>query len=89
MQYELKEVKLLGKPGDKEFKEIQNGQPVTVTKYGINIVIVTKIVGQPYSGFCNNDMTFFELDKSKTIDQEQVRMNAFAAQYIANKYPNT
>lgn len=90
MQYKLKDVKPIGKPGDRKFQEKdQNGQPIIVVKYGINILITTEIVGQTYNGFCNNDAVFFELDKAKTIDQEQIRMDAFATQYVATKYPNT
>ena len=83
MQYELKEVKAVSKPFIKK-----EGIP-PVEKYGINIMITTKIIDQPYIGFCNNDNVFFELSKTDTIDQSEVKMNDFAVNYVATKYPNT
>ena len=81
MQYVLKEVKAVSNP----FTKKVNG----IDKYGINIVVTTGIVSQTYIGFCNCDNMFFELNKSDTIDQSQTKMNAFATQFVATKYPNT
>lgn len=82
MQYELKSVKAIGNPFT---KSLPNGG----SKYGINIIVKTGIVGNTYSGFCNNDGMFFELDKNDTIQQSEVKMNAFAIQYVLDTYPNT
>lgn len=83
MQYQLKDVKAISKPFTN-----RAGLP-PVNKYGINIMITTGIVGQTYSGFTKCDNVFFELDPSDTIDQSEVKMNAYATQYVATKYPNT
>lgn len=83
MQYELKEVKVISKPFTKK-----DGNP-SVDKYGVNIMITTGIVGQNYIGFTKSDNMFFELDKSDSIDKNEVKMNTFATQYVATKYPNT
>ena len=83
MQYQLKSVRAAGKP---ETKKI--GLP-PIEKYGINIVVTVEIIDQPYNGFCNNDAMFFELEKTDTIDQSEIKMNAFAVSYVATKYPNT
>lgn len=85
MQYELKSVKAVGNP---YINRILVGK-VYVEKYGINIVITVGIVGNTYKGFCNNDGMFFELDKNDTIQQSEVKMNAFAVQYVLDTYPNT
>jgi hypothetical protein len=83
MQYQLKEVKTTSKPFTK-----REGIP-PVEKYGINIMIITGIVGQTYNGFTKSDNVFFELDPADTIDQSEVKMNDFATKYVATKYPNT
>lgn len=85
MKYELKSVKTIGSPYN--HRDIKNSQAVEI--YGINILIITTIVGQTYNGFCNYDTAFFELDKTKTIEENQTAINDFAVQYIKNKYPNT
>ena len=82
MQYQLKSVKPISKP------QTQNIGLPPVPKYGINIIITTEIVGQPYIGFCKCDNMFFELDPSDSIDESEVKMNAFATTYVATKYPN-
>jgi hypothetical protein len=83
MQYQLKDVKAISKPFTN-----RAGLP-PVNKYGINIMITTGIVGQTYNGFTKCDNVFFELDPADTIDQSEVKMNAYATQYVATKYPNT
>lgn len=83
MEYKLKSVKPLTKP------QTQRVGIPPVEKYGIQVVITTEIVGQTYRGFQNIDSEFFELDPTDTIDQSEVKMNAFATQYVATKYPNT
>lgn len=90
MQYSLKEVKLVGKPGNRKFQSAdENGKPIVVEKYGITVVVVTQIVGQIYKGFCNNDSVFYELDKDETINENDTNLNAFATQFVQEKYPNT
>lgn len=83
MQYKLKSVTPIGKP------KTQNIGLPPVEKYGINIIITTEIVGQVYNGFTKSDAMFFELDKADSIDENEVKMNAFATNYVATKYPNT
>jgi len=83
MQYELKEVKVLSRPFTKK-----DGNP-PVDKYGVNIMVTTGIVGQTYNGFTKSDNMFFEVNPADTIDQSEVKMNTFAVNYVATKYPNT
>ncbi len=82
MQYELKSVKAIGNPYTRKDKDGQE-------QYGINILITTGIVGQTYKGFTNTDSSFFELEKGQTINQNEAEMNAFATQFVSEKYPNT
>jgi len=81
MQYELNSVKPIGKP---ETKNI--GLPPVPT-YGINVVITAGIVGQPYNGFTTSSNVFYELERGKTIDENDVELNAFATNYVEKKYP--
>lgn len=85
MQYELKSVKSIGSPYTNRILVNKN----YIEKYGINIIVTIGVVGNTYNGFCNNDGMFFELDKNDTIQQSEVKLNAFAVQYVLNKYPNT
>jgi len=83
MQYKLNGVTPVGRPGTRKV-----GLP-PVEKYGINIMITTGIVSQTYNGFTKSDSMFFELDPADTIDESEIKMNTFANQYVATKYPNT
>jgi len=83
MEYQLKDVKAISKP----FTKIEGLPPVD--KYGINIMITTEIVGQTYSGFTKSDNMFFELDKSDSIEKNEIKMNDFAKNYVEIKYPKT
>jgi hypothetical protein len=83
MQFKLNSVKPISKPFTKK-----EGLP-PVDKYGINIMITAGIVGQPYNGFTASSNIFYELERGKTIDENDVELNAFATQYVATKYPNT
>lgn len=78
MQYELKSTSA-------------NGNPYTNQEgvYGIDVIIRTKIVNQIYEGFENLDVSFCPIEKTDTINQIEAKMNAFATDFIKNKYPNT
>jgi len=57
--------------------------------YGIDVLITTGIVGQTYDGFQNLNVAFCPIEKTDDINQIQTKIDAFATQYIATKYPNT
>jgi len=57
--------------------------------YGIDVLITTGIVGQTYNGFQNLNVAFCPIEKTDDINQIQTKIDAFATQYIATKYPNT
>jgi hypothetical protein len=57
--------------------------------YGIDVLITTGIVGQTYDGFQNLNLSFCPIEKTDDINQIQAKIDAFATQYVATKYPNT
>ena len=56
--------------------------------YGVDILITTKIVDQPYEGFEKLDISFCPLEKTDTINQAEQKINTFAQQFILTNYPN-
>ena len=57
--------------------------------YGIDVLIKTGIVGQTYSGFENLNIGFCVIEKTDNVNTIQDKINTFATNYVANKYPNT
>lgn len=78
MQYELKSAKSRKNPYTDE-NDV----------YGIDVIIRTKIVSQPYDGFENLDVGFCPIEKTDNINQIEAKINVFAINFIKNKYPNT
>jgi hypothetical protein len=56
--------------------------------YGVDVLITTTIVGQPYEGFEKLDIGFCPLEKTDTINQAEQKINVFAQQFITTTYPN-
>ena len=81
MNYELKNAVPQGVPKTKTINNIE--------VYGIDVIITTKIVAQTYVGFENFDLGFCPILKTETIDQALVKINAYALNFVATKYPNT
>ena len=82
----------------KYINELKNAVPQGVPKtktinnievYGIDVIITTKIVAQTYAGFENFDLGFCPILKTETIDQALVKINTYALNFVATKYPNT
>lgn len=81
MEYQLVGLKLISLPTTIIVEE----QEV----YGVSIVVFTGIVGQTYTGFQNSDEAFCPLDKTKSIDENELATQVFATAFVAQKYPNT
>lgn len=56
--------------------------------YGVDVLITTKIVGQPYEGFEKLDLSFCPLEKTDSISQAEQKINTFAQQFILTNYPD-
>ena len=79
MNYEVKDVKPTALPYTRN--EV----------YGVQLIITTGIVGQTYPGFVNiesNNDTFCPILRTDGTDAAEEKFATFAAEYVANKYPN-
>lgn len=56
--------------------------------YGIDVVIRTKIVDQPYEGFENLNVGFCPIEKTDTINQAEQKINTYAEQFVKTNYPD-
>jgi hypothetical protein len=79
MNYEVKDVKPVALPYTKD------------NVYGVQLIITTGIVGQIHPGFVNiesNTDTFCPILRTDGTDAAEEKFAEFAAEYVANKYPN-
>ena len=77
MQYEVKSVK--------QASVLQEKDGV----YGVFVAITSGIIGQNYAGFTNVDDGFCPLLETDDSITARTKMDAYGAQVVAEKYPNT